>query len=127
MSVIRERRELPSVVADARSIGHDAQDARERRQALAACIAGWWSGADIETLTRVDDDGFHGWVMGPRRDVRGGSFILSVEESEPFSVGLAEAEQEAPTLEEAAPGDVTGPPMETERSDDTGPPMKRHR
>ena len=44
-------------------LGHDAQNAQERLDALQWCLANNWNGLDIGRLERSDTAKFHGWLM----------------------------------------------------------------
>lgn len=55
-----------SYVRDTNVIAKDATTAAERRAVLASALANDWAAADIDTVERVDQDGWHGWAMWPR-------------------------------------------------------------
>ncbi|MBL9079215.1 MAG: hypothetical protein JNL08_17060 [Planctomycetes bacterium] len=56
----------PSYVRDANVIQKDATTAAERRAVLASALANDWAAADVDTIERIDQDGWHGWAMWPR-------------------------------------------------------------
>jgi len=53
----------PSYVRDRNVIQKDAATADERRAVLAAALANQWASEDIDTIERIDQDGWHGWAM----------------------------------------------------------------
>ncbi len=55
--------EPDSSVEDQVSIGHDAQNADERREALLWCITNPWSQEDLGLVKRLDTPNWHGWQM----------------------------------------------------------------
>jgi hypothetical protein len=52
-----------SSVEDNVSLGRDAQNAQERRDALLWCITNPWNQEDIGSVKRLDTANWHGWQM----------------------------------------------------------------
>jgi hypothetical protein len=50
-------------ISDQASIGRDASNRTDRRQALDWCLTHNWVNSDIGVLERVDEDNRHGWGM----------------------------------------------------------------
>ena len=55
-----------SYVRDTNVIQKDATTAAERRAVLASALANDWAAADVDTIERIDQDGWHGFAMWPR-------------------------------------------------------------
>lgn len=53
-------------VRDVDVLGSDATTAAERRTVRDNALANAWLTADIDTLERIDQAGWHGWAMWPR-------------------------------------------------------------
>ncbi|MDZ4772098.1 MAG: hypothetical protein SGI72_03090 [Planctomycetota bacterium] len=56
----------PTHVRDIKAIQKDAENAAERRAVLAWALANDWKTADVDTIERIDEGGWHGFVMWPR-------------------------------------------------------------
>jgi hypothetical protein len=52
-----------SYVRDVDVIQKDATTGEERRTVLVSALANSWATADIHTVERIDQDGWHGWAM----------------------------------------------------------------
>ncbi len=55
-----------SHVRDVDVINQDAATRAERRTVLMSALANNWAAEDIDTVERIDENGWHGWVMWSR-------------------------------------------------------------